>query len=154
MLKKQVILLSLVILTGCGKDDLHSPKTSSFQIFIDGMEPITFYNAECAFNNFYSQQSQFNTPSGKGYALLSSYWNYFSPDSILNQVWINLNLIPTPPNITHNLDSLGKYLETDLTSLNDQNLRMSLLIEIDGVQYYSFLRDSNPNIPISQKMTH
>ena len=151
MLRNQIILLSLVLVAGCGKENLHSTKTNSFEIYIDGMEPITFYNPECQFNNFYNQQSQFNSQSGNGYALLSSYWNYYSPDSVLNQVWINLKLTPTPPNISHNLDSLAKYLATVDTSLNDQNLRMDFLIEIDGIQYYNTRRDSNPNIPIRQK---
>ncbi|MBK9104107.1 MAG: hypothetical protein IPL92_05945 [Saprospiraceae bacterium] len=143
----QLLAISLISLYSCKQDEPRVQKTSDFQIHLAGGETITFYNPECEFNIFAQNQAQFNGSSSVGYSVFSTYWNSYSMDSTINQIWIDLLIVPSPPNELYNLDSLPKILAVENNSTNNEHLQVNVQMEINGKRYDNQLWDTDPNTP-------
>jgi hypothetical protein len=141
------MLFVFLVLAGCKKDDPVIQKTSQFQINVAGREPITYLNPECQFNDFLENQQQFNSTSSVGYKVFSTYWNSYSMDSTSNQIWIDLLIVPEPPQELYNLDTLVKYLQIESSSYNNEHIKVQVQLDIDGKRFNNQLWDNDPNTP-------
>ena len=130
----------------CTKDD---PETNSqFQITIEGMDPITFYNPECEFNDFTMNQQQFSFKSGTNiYTYFSSYWNTYSPDSTLNQIWFNLHFLGPLDSLEQRMEVISNTLDHEHDSNDNTHFFVEIDMDIKGTRYTNILHDLDPNTP-------
>ncbi len=133
----QSLFILVIIQCSCTESEPQIQRTASFQIYLEGEEPITFFNPECEFNKFDKNQEQYNVTNEYGYFMLSTYWNSYSEDSIANQIWIELDMDSNPPHKLYSFDSLANILSRENSSINNDKLQVSIKLKIRGKKYYN-----------------
>jgi hypothetical protein len=122
----------------CSKNDEPTlPKTSHFQINVNGYEPLTFFNNECYFNQFSKNQYHLNFPGTIGYHMNSVYW-FYTADSVLNK--ISFVFLLTKGHAIEpfsNLDSLASFIAVERNSNTNEHLKLQVTLYIDGRQFHN-----------------
>ena len=136
----QYSILLLFLFCSCKEDDFDS--FGQFQVSVQGMNLITFYNPECEFGNFDMNQSQFFGGVGIDlYQYFSSYWNDYSPDSILNKIWIGVRFFGPD----HSLEFITNTLEHEHDSNDNAHFFVEIQMELNGIRYTNNLIDQDPH---------
>lgn len=131
------LFIFAILQYSCTESEPQIQRTTAFKIYLEGEEPITFFNPECEFNNMDQNQEQYNVTNEYGYFMLSTYWNLYSEDSTANQIWIELDMASNPPDEIYNFDSLVNILSNENSSSNNDILQVSIIMKIRGKKYYN-----------------
>jgi len=144
------LLIVLVCVIACKKENpidpkIQDPKTFYFTVNIEGQDTIKYFNPECEFDNRHSQ-SQFNSSTSIGYELFSTYENKIK-DSLINQIWFDLNVVAEPIQVLYDVNYLTKIIGKENNSFNNKHLKLRVQIEINGSRYDNRLLDMDTSTP-------
>jgi hypothetical protein len=108
------------------------------------MDAVTFYNPECEFDDFNMNQQQFSFESGIDiYTYFSSYWNSFSPDSALNQIWISLHFLGPLNSLEQRMQLISNTLDLEHDSNENTQFSVEIILDIKGKRYNNILHGLN-----------
>jgi len=139
----QFSLFLCILFLSCKKQD-DFDRTEQFQVTIEGMNPITFYNPECEFNDFTMNQTQFAFESGTNiYTYFSSYWNAYSPDSTLNQIWISLHFLGPLDSLEQRMEVITNTLNQEHDSNDNTHFSVEIIMDLKGARYTNILHGLN-----------
>lgn len=112
------------------------------------MDPITFHNPECEFDNFEKNQSQFAGGTGANFfEHFSHYWNDYTQDSIQNQIWVDIRFRNAGLSFEKRLEFITNTLDHEHDSNNNINFFVTIQMELNGLRYTNNLVDQDVNTP-------